>query len=138
MKFHISTIPQEIIYEYNLLDIVKNHGFVYVKIVKGMYGLKQAVIIAQKALIHHLAPFRYHPARHTPGLWKHETRNTTFTLLVDDFAIKYSSLENAKHLLHALQAKYTISEDWEAKIYIRITLKWDYKNKQSTSPFQDM
>ena len=57
MKFHTSTIPQEIIEEYNLLDIVDNHGFVYVKIVKGMYGLKPAGIIAHKALIHHLAPF---------------------------------------------------------------------------------
>ena len=44
MKFHISTIPQEIIDEYNLLDIVDNNGFVYVKIVKGMYVLKQAGI----------------------------------------------------------------------------------------------
>ena len=40
MNVHISTIPQEIIDEYNLLNIVDNHGFVYVKIVKGMYGLK--------------------------------------------------------------------------------------------------
>ena len=43
MKFHISKIPQEIIDEYNLLDIVDNHGFVYVKIVKGIYGIKQPV-----------------------------------------------------------------------------------------------
>ena len=57
MKFHIATIPQEIIDEYNLLNIVDNQGFVYVKIVKGMYGLKQAEIIAHKDLIHHLAPF---------------------------------------------------------------------------------
>ena len=75
MKFHISTIPQEIIDEYNLIDIVDNHGFVYVKIVKGMYGLKQAGIIAHKALVHHLAPLRYHPAHHTPayGNMKPET-----------------------------------------------------------------
>ena len=46
MKFHIATIPQEIIDEYNLLNIVKNQVFFYVKIVKGMYGLKQAGIIA--------------------------------------------------------------------------------------------
>ena len=61
MKFHIATIPQEIIDEYNLLKIVDNHGFVYVKIVKEMYGLKQVGIISHKALIHHLAPFGYHP-----------------------------------------------------------------------------
>ena len=99
MKFHISTIPQEIINEYNLLDIVDNHGFVYVKIVKGIYGLKQAGIIAHKAPIHHLAPFGYHPACHTPGLCQRETRDTIFTIVVDNFVIKYTSLENAKHLL---------------------------------------
>ena len=30
MKFHIATIPQEIIDEYNLLNIVDNQGYVYV------------------------------------------------------------------------------------------------------------
>ena len=99
------------------------------KIVKGMYGLKQAGIIAHISLIHHLAPFGYHPARHTPVLWQHETRDTIFTLAVDDFAIKYTSLKNAQHLINALKEKYTVSEDWEAKLYIGITLKWDYKKK---------
>ena len=76
-----------------------------------MYGLKQAGIISHKSLFNHLAPLRYHPARHTPGLWQHETRDTMLTLVVDYFAIKYTSFENAKHLLNALRAKYTISED---------------------------
>ena len=57
MEFHIATIPQEIIDKYNLLNIVDNQGYVYVKIFKGMYGLKQAGIIAHRALIRHLAPF---------------------------------------------------------------------------------
>ena len=67
MKFHISTIPQEIIDEYNLLNIFKNNGFVYMKTVKVMYRLKQAGIIAHKALILHLAPLGYNPARNTPA-----------------------------------------------------------------------
>ena len=129
MKFHIATIPQEIINEYNLLNIVKNQGFVYVKIVKGMYLLKQAGIISHRALIHHLALFGYHPARHNPGLWQHETRYTIFTLVVDDFSIKYTSLDNAQHLLRALKEIYTISGDWEAKVYIGISLKWDYRKQ---------
>ena len=66
MRFHITNIPQEIIDEYNLLNIVDNQGYVYVKIFKGIYGLKQAGIIALRSLIQHLSPFRYHPARHTP------------------------------------------------------------------------
>ena len=132
MKLHISTIPQEIIDEYYLLNIFDNHGFVYVKIVKGMYGLKQAGIIAYKAFVHHLAPFEYHPSRHTPILWQQDTRDTIFTLVVEDFAIKYTSLKNAQHLLHALKEKYTISEDWKAKLYIGITLKWDYSKRTSS------
>ena len=48
---------------------------------------------------------------------------------MDDFAIKYTSLDNAQHLLHALKEKYTISEDWEAKLYIGISFKWDYSKR---------
>ena len=129
MKFHIATLPQEIIDEYNLLNIVNNQGYVYVKIVKGMYGLKQAGIIAHRSLIHHLAPFGYHPDCHTPSLLQHETRYTIFTLVVDNFTIKYTSLNNAQHLLRALKEKYTISEYWEAKLYIGISLKWDYSKQ---------
>ena len=98
-----------------------------------MYGLKQVGIIAHKTLIHHLAPFRYHPARHTLGLWQHENRDTIFTLVVDNSSIKYTSLDNAQHLLHALKEKYTISEDWEAKLYIGIALKW-YYSKLTVDP----
>ena len=54
------------------------------------------------------------------------TRDTIFTLVLDYFAIKYTSLDNAQHLFHALKEKYTISEDWEAKMYIGISLKWVY------------
>ena len=90
-----------------------------------MYGLKQAGIIAHQALVKNLAQFGYHPFQFMPGLWRHDTQDTLFTLVVDDFAMQYKSLENAKHLLDALKKK-GISEDWEANIYIGISLKWDY------------
>ena len=93
------------------MNIVDNHGFIHLKIVKGMYALKQAGIIEHKAFIHHVAQFGYHPARHTPGLWQHDTIDTIFTLVVDDFSIKYTSLKNAQDLLNSLKEKYTISED---------------------------
>ena len=53
-----------------------------------MYGLKQAVIIANMELTKHLEKFGYNPVQHTPGLWKHNTQATIFTLVVDNFAIK--------------------------------------------------
>ena len=105
------------------------NGWVYLEIVKGMYGLKQAVIIANMELTKHLEKFCYHPVWHTPGLWKHNTRATIFTLVFDDFAIKYASKQDADHLLQALCNKYTISTDWDAFLYIGITLDWNYTTR---------
>ena len=46
MKLQLHIIPQEIINEYSIHDLVDKYGWVYLKVVKGMYGLKQAGIIA--------------------------------------------------------------------------------------------
>ena len=45
IKLHISIIPKEIIETYSFSTIQENNGWVYIKICKGMYGLKQAGII---------------------------------------------------------------------------------------------
>ena len=94
--------------------------------VKGMYGLKQTGIIANMELTKQLKIFGYHPVRHTPGLRKHNTRAKNFTIVVDDFAIKYASKQDAEHLLRALWSKYTISTDRDASLYTGITLDWNY------------
>ena len=111
MKLNNHIIPQEIIDEYALHNLVDENGGVYLEIVKGMYGLKQAGIIANMELTKHLEKFGYKPVRHTPGLWKHNTRATIFTLVVDAFAIKYTSKQYSGHLILSLCAKYTISTD---------------------------
>ena len=68
MKLHLHIIPQEIIDEYALHDLVDKDGWVYLKIVKGMYGLKQAGIISDTELTKHLDKFGYYPVQHNPGL----------------------------------------------------------------------
>ena len=62
-----------------------------------MYGLKQAGIIANQELVKHMAPFVYHPVQLTTGLWVHDNINTIFSLVVDDFCVQYSSMDNAEH-----------------------------------------
>jgi hypothetical protein len=92
MRVHRKYLPIEIIEEYNLTeDYFDSQGYVYVEIRKGMYGLKEAAILAYDQLKAHLAPFGYAPVTHTPGLWRHATKPTTFTLAVDDFGVKYFS-----------------------------------------------
>ena len=87
-KISINLIPQEVIDEYNLMDKQIN-CFLYVRVEKGMYGLVQAVIIAHTALKEHLQPFGYEPAPITPGLWRQNKNGINFTLVVDNFGIKY-------------------------------------------------
>jgi hypothetical protein len=66
MKMQISRFPEEIIQKYNL-NALAVHGWVYIEIQKGMYGLKQAGLLANQLLQTRLAPFGYYPARHTLG-----------------------------------------------------------------------
>ena len=57
MRLLIAIIPQDFIDLYNLTSLVDDQGWVYFRIDKGMYGLKQASIIDNKALVKHMAPF---------------------------------------------------------------------------------
>ena len=67
------------------------------RIEKGMYGPKQAGIIAKQELVKHMDPFVYHPVQHTLGLWVHDNRNIIFSLVVNNLCVHYSSREYADH-----------------------------------------
>jgi hypothetical protein len=101
IKMMVSRFPEEIIQKYNLNDLAVK-GWVYIEIRKGMYGLKQAGLLANQLLQTRLAPFGYYPARHTAELWLHKTRHISFTLVVDDFAVKYVTKQHAEHVWNAL------------------------------------
>jgi len=128
MKMPIGIFPQATIEQYNLNEHAKN-GFVYLEIRKAIYGLPQAGILANKLLRQRLRPHGYYEVAHTPGLWKHNTRPTQFTLTVDDFGVKYVGSDNAQHLIKALRQHYEVEEDWDGKLYCGITLKWDYEKR---------
>jgi hypothetical protein len=128
MKMLLSRFPEEIVDKYNLGAFAID-GWVYIEIRKGMFGLKQAGLLANQMLQTRLAPFGYYPARHTPGLWLHRTRPIAFSLVVDDFAVKYMGKQHADHLRNALLKSYELTTDWAAKVYSGMTLKWDYKNR---------
>ena len=68
----------------------------------------------------------YHQSKIVPGLWTHTTQNICFTLVVDNFAIKYTRKEDAQHFINELEKYYTISIDWDATKYIGLMIDWDY------------
>ena len=90
-----------------------------------MYGLPPAGKIANDKLKLHLDKFGYEPAPITPGLWRHQTFPLQFSLVVDEFGIKYEPQEDITHLLGALKTIYKISEDWGGKLYCGLNLEWD-------------
>ena len=121
MKLPLYIIPEEIIQQYNLRNL-EHKGFVYMEIQKGVYGIPQTGKIANDKLKLHLAKFGYEPSPITPGLWRHQTRPLQFSLVVDDFWIKYELQEDITHLLDALKTIYKISEDWDGKLYCGLNL----------------
>ena len=129
MRIHRKYFTPEICAEYDIDALCEADGYVYVEIRKGMYGLKEAAILAYKQLIRNLLPYGYRPIPLSPGLWKHDTNPLYFILTVDDFGIKHYRKEHVDHLLTALRNHYTISTDWTGAHYCGLTLDWHYDKR---------
>ena len=95
-----------------------------------MYGLRQSGLLANELLEKGLNKQGYHQSKLVPGLWKHTWRSVQFTLVVDDFGVKYVGKEHAMHLKQTLEENYTVTTEWDGRRYIGITLDWDYKRRQ--------
>ena len=59
-------------------------------------------------------------------MWKHESNGVTFALVVNDFGVKYPQQEKFDHLVNALNNLYTITVDPDRRIFLGLTLNWDY------------
>ena len=98
LHLKLADIPQNVAEKYTLEAKVTKHGWVYVEIQKGMYGLPHAGLLVQELLEQWLANNRYHQSKLTPRLWSHETRHIQFCLVIDNFGIKYVSRDTVEHL----------------------------------------
>jgi hypothetical protein len=126
MRIHSSMIPEEVLQEYEVKQYLEDDGYAYVEITGAIYGLAQSGYLAHQDLIKKLAPFGYYPSKRTPGLWHHTTTALKFSLVVDDFGVKYETKKDAQHLLDAIAANYPVKADWTGTKYIGIDLKWNY------------
>jgi hypothetical protein len=113
MRLPISILQLDIIEKYNLTRLSVNGWDLEIR--KGMYGLKQAGVLANQLLQKRLKPLGYYLERHTPGLWLYNTKPMAFSLVVDEFAAKYVTTADAHHLRNALLRHYEITTDWWGK-----------------------
>ena len=64
-----------------------------------------------------------------PGLWRHITRPIAFSLVVDDFGVKYVYKDDADHLANSIKNAYQLAKDWTGGLYCGIALKWNYNRR---------
>jgi hypothetical protein len=125
MKIPLNIFPEWIIKQYDSNKHALN-GFIYLEMRHAVWGLSQAGILANKLLQKQLLPHGFYECANTPGLWKHKMRFIAFTLVVDDFGVKYVGKEHAIHLIWCIKQKYELTEDWASNLYCSIKLNWDY------------
>jgi hypothetical protein len=125
IKLPLVFFPEWVKIQY-VLDKYASNGFVYLEMRQAVWGLPQADILANKLLRCRLCPHVYYKCNNTPGLWKHQTRPIAFTLVADDFGVKYVGKEHADHLIQCIKETYKLTVDWAGDLYCRIKLPWDY------------
>ena len=70
------------------------------------YHKQDCWLLAKELLEKRLNKHGYQQSKLVPGLWKHDTRLIQFTLVVDDFGVKYVGEEHAQDLKNALEEHY--------------------------------
>jgi hypothetical protein len=112
IQMKLSNMPDEVIEEYKLQEKATKNGSIYIRAKRGMYGLPQSGLLANKLLKKRLNKQGYRQSKLVPGHWKHDTRPIQFTLVVDDFGVKYVGKEHAQHLKNTLEQHYKLTCDW--------------------------
>ena len=102
------------------------------KIVKALYGMPEAGLLAQRDLIALLKPHGYIMSPTTPCLFTNPHTHVSFVLWVDDFLIKYKTA--FKHEMEAffdiLRSKYQVKVDWTGRRYLGLTI---HRNRPRSS-----
>ena len=134
MKMPLSLFPLWIVEQYNLKELAVD-GWVYIDMMGVVWGLPQAGILANKRIRRKLAPFGYHKCVNTPGLWQYETRAISFTLVVDNFGVKYAKKEDVDHLIASMKSTYSLSNDWMGLVTCTAESHWIGIMRTGTSTY---
>ena len=73
MQINMKHCPPDIIQRYNLHEKVAIDEYVYIKIKKGVYGLKKSTVLSYNNLVKNIAHHSYVPCKYSTGIWRHAT-----------------------------------------------------------------
>jgi hypothetical protein len=106
LKTCLGDYPPSLLDELGLADFLQQDrtgkAFVHANIVKTVLGLKNSGLLSQNRLVRHLASCGCHHTA-TPTLFRHHSRGISFTLVVDDFGAKHTSIDDFHHLQTPLE-----------------------------------
>ena len=128
LKIYLDRYPPHLLSELGLDPFTQKDKdgklFVYADIIKTVAGLPQSGLLSQLRLISHLNSCGYYETS-TPMLFRHETRDITFVLTVDDFGVKYEHLSDYTHLVDSLSLLYQVTVEPVGKQYLGFDINYD-------------
>ena len=71
-----------------------------------LHGSKESGRIENEGVVDHPALHGCHESKTTAGLFKHDTRDISFTLVVDNFGIEWTNEADLDHLITSLENKH--------------------------------
>jgi hypothetical protein len=72
----------------------------------------------------------FYKAASMPGLWCHKWRPLQFCLILDDFGVKYVSIEHFNFLLELLKIIHGVQCNMDGDKLAGIAIQWDYPGKR--------
>ena len=123
MRMPLAIIPMDLRKELRM-DHLPDSTSILWEVLKGLYGMPQAGLLAQKDLNRLLTSHGYLVSSTTPGLYTHVTRKIKFVVWVDDFLIKFArgDRKDINHLLDVLATRYKFRVDWSGRKYLGLTI----------------
>jgi len=128
LTLYLDGYPPSLLVDLCIAQFVKynsqNRPYMYADIVKTMPGLPQSGFLSQTRLISHLSSGGYRQTA-TPMLFRHVERDIDFTLVVDDFGIKYQHDADWDHLCSHLRLLYAIKPHPVGSQFLGFTIVHD-------------
>ena len=110
IKIPTKNIPRALLEKHDLISyIVDEH--ILCRVDGTMYGHPASGRLANADLVQHLAAHGYAQDANVPCMFAHSKAPISFSLVVDDFGIKYTNDEDIADLVRVLKLKYQLRVD---------------------------
>ncbi len=128
VRIDASSISIPTLTKLGLLPFLRHsHGnpFLFCDVLKTVPGLPQSGLLSQLRLVALLTQ-RGFSETSTPMLFRHRTHSTAFTLVVDDFLVRYSHPSELDHFVSCLSTLYELKVHQDLPRYTYLGYTIDY------------